>query len=290
MVKTIAVHSHKGGTGKSIIAVNIASLLAVKGYRVVLLDMDLAAPTLQTYFPYDPSKRTLTEYFLGEDIPLQDLIYDVSNKIPLKIEGKLFVGLSSIEGGLISKIDQRGRTAPLNDLYRLIGLVRNKLVEKPWNVDFVVLDTSPGVSMGSINNVAVAEYLFIIQKLINADLAGTVELLKIIHQSLRPNTAILVNQLPEKFLTHEGMNIRELVEEKVIKPLNRPNIWFGGVVIHDEHLIEQEIEYVYESIKQDKEMIGREIYTLKFPDLPFSKSIKQVLEAFLKKVEEEEGN
>ena len=71
--------------------------------------------------------------------------------------------------------------------------------------------------------------------------------------------------------------------------MNRPNIWFGGVIIHDEHLIEQEIEYVYKSIRQDKKSLGREIYTLKFPDFPFSESIKQVLDGFLKKVEEEGG-
>lgn len=288
MVTTIAVHSHKGGTGKSIIAVNLASMLAVRGYRVVILDMDLAAPTLQTYFPYDKTKRTLTEYFLGEEIPISDMIFEVTNKLPENAKGKLFAGLSSIDGGMISKIDQRGRTAPLNDLYRLIGLVRNKLVESPWNADFVVLDTSPGVSMSSINNVAVAEHLFIIQKLINADLAGTVELLKIIHQSLRPNTSIIVNQLPEKFVKHEGTEIADLIKEKVIKPLNRPNIWFGGVINHDEFLIENEIEYVYNSLTNPQNS-GREIYSLKYPDYPFSISIKNVLDTFLEVVKDQEG-
>lgn len=288
MVTTIAVHSHKGGTGKSIIAVNLASMLAVRGYRVVILDMDLAAPTLQTYFPYDKTKRTLTEYFLGEEIPISDMIFEVTNKLPENAKGKLFAGLSSIDGGMISKIDQRGRTAPLNDLYRLIGLVRNKLVESPWNADFVVLDTSLGVSMSSINNVAVAEHLFIIQKLINADLAGTVELLKIIHQSLRPNTSIIVNQLPEKFVKHEGTEIADLIKEKVIKPLNRPNIWFGGVINHDEFLIENEIEYVYNSLTNPQNS-GREIYSLKYPDYPFSISIKNVLDTFLEVVKDQEG-
>ncbi len=289
MVTTIAVHSHKGGTGKSIIAVNLASLLAVKGYRVVILDMDLAAPTLQTYFPYDPEKRTLTEYFLGEEIPIPELIQDVTGKLPENTKGKLYAGLSSIDGGMISKIDQRGRTAPLNDLYRLIGLVRNKLVENPWNADFVVLDTSPGVSMSSINNVAVAEHLFIIQKLINADLAGTVELLKIIHQSLRPNTSIIVNQLPEKFVRHEGTSIRELIQGKVIEPLGRPNIWFGGVINHDEFLIENEISYVYHSLTKPRNS-GREIYSLKYPDKPFSISINNVLQRFLEIHNNQEGN
>lgn len=48
--QSIAFHSYKGGTGKTTIAANLAAFWALKGYRVALLDLDVYAPSLQSYF------------------------------------------------------------------------------------------------------------------------------------------------------------------------------------------------------------------------------------------------
>ena len=56
MLKSIAVHSYKGGTGKTTIAANFAALLSKKGYRVFLIDLDVYAPSLHTYFEMEPMK------------------------------------------------------------------------------------------------------------------------------------------------------------------------------------------------------------------------------------------
>ncbi len=55
MKKCIAFHSYKGGTGKSTISANISVLLVQRGYNVLLIDMDVYAPTLQTYFSQEPT-------------------------------------------------------------------------------------------------------------------------------------------------------------------------------------------------------------------------------------------
>ena len=55
MKKCIAFHSYKGGTGKSTISSNISVLLVKRGYNVLLIDMDVYAPTLQTYFNQTPN-------------------------------------------------------------------------------------------------------------------------------------------------------------------------------------------------------------------------------------------
>jgi len=44
--KTIAIHSCRGGTGKSVIAANLAIILARKGLDIALLDLDFRAPSL----------------------------------------------------------------------------------------------------------------------------------------------------------------------------------------------------------------------------------------------------
>lgn len=56
MTKSIAFHSYKGGTGKTTISANFAASLAKKGYRVCLLDLDVYAPSLHSYFDIEPKK------------------------------------------------------------------------------------------------------------------------------------------------------------------------------------------------------------------------------------------
>ena len=54
MTSCIAFHSYEGGTGKITIDANLAALLATKGYRLFLLDLDVYAPSLQAYFDKEP--------------------------------------------------------------------------------------------------------------------------------------------------------------------------------------------------------------------------------------------
>jgi cellulose biosynthesis protein BcsQ len=55
MTRCIAFHSYKGGTGKTTLACNSAALLARKGYKVCLLDLDIYAPSFQSYFASAPT-------------------------------------------------------------------------------------------------------------------------------------------------------------------------------------------------------------------------------------------
>lgn len=48
--KTLAFHPYKGGTGKTTLIANLAATYAMGGKRVCLLDFDLYAPSLVTYF------------------------------------------------------------------------------------------------------------------------------------------------------------------------------------------------------------------------------------------------
>ncbi len=60
MTRSIAVHSYKGGTGKTTLVANIAVALALKGRRVGIMDMDLEGPGLHVFFDVDPSQVRFT--------------------------------------------------------------------------------------------------------------------------------------------------------------------------------------------------------------------------------------
>lgn len=76
MASCIAFHSYKGGTGKTTIAANLAALLAKKGYRVFLLDLDVYAPSLQAYFDTEPNK--FINDFLNGTAEIRDVVVDLT--------------------------------------------------------------------------------------------------------------------------------------------------------------------------------------------------------------------
>ncbi|MCX5197916.1 MinD/ParA family protein [Streptomyces sp. NBC_00249] len=65
MTRTIVVHSHRGGTGKSSVLANLALLLAAGGSRVGVVDTDLQSPTLDLLFGLGPGTGSLADYLLG---------------------------------------------------------------------------------------------------------------------------------------------------------------------------------------------------------------------------------
>ncbi|MDW0183579.1 MAG: P-loop NTPase, partial [Nitrososphaeraceae archaeon] len=85
MTKCIALHSYKGGTGKSTISSNLSATLARKGLTAVLLDLDVYAPSLQDYFQWQPHK-SINDY-LFENATVDEVIHDLSavlKKFPSK--------------------------------------------------------------------------------------------------------------------------------------------------------------------------------------------------------------
>ncbi|MEK7678849.1 MAG: P-loop NTPase, partial [Deltaproteobacteria bacterium] len=62
-----AVGGGKGGVGKSLVAANMGILLAKRGKRVVLVDVDLGAANLHTFLGMDAPDDTLS-YFLKNEV------------------------------------------------------------------------------------------------------------------------------------------------------------------------------------------------------------------------------
>lgn len=71
-----AVGGGKGGTGKSIIATNIAVQLAKRGERSIIIDADLGGGNLHTYMGIKSPSVSLADFILNKDCKLEQVIVD----------------------------------------------------------------------------------------------------------------------------------------------------------------------------------------------------------------------
>src|ERR687885_587742 len=202
MASCIAFHSYKGGTGKTTIAANLAALLAKKGNRVFLLDLDVYAPSLHSYFDKNP-KRWIND-FLNGSAEVGDIIMDVTSAIEeisltdgynkkaqlpsagenKKINGKLWVGFSSPKKEEIYRLEGgsgKQESSKIQLLRRFI-LLREQLISL-HDADYIIIDTSPGIRYWSINALAVADTLFLTLKTGDLDIEGTIKMAEEIYGS-----------------------------------------------------------------------------------------------------------
>jgi cellulose biosynthesis protein BcsQ len=191
LTKCIAFHSYKGGTGKTTLAANFAALLALKGHRVTLLDFDVYAPSLQSYFNTDP-KKWIND-FLFDNAQIEDVIVDftptltrvnkrstIDNSVFTKgkektedldtLKGKLWVGFSNSKKEEIYKLEG-GSGSKIQVLRKFIFL--RELLSSDYHADYVIIDTSPGIRYWSINALAVADIVLLTLKMGDLDIEGT---------------------------------------------------------------------------------------------------------------------
>jgi chromosome partitioning protein len=199
MPNCIAFHSYKGGTGKTTIGANFAALLAKKGYRVFLLDLDVYAPSLQTYFNEKRPKKWINDFLFG-NAEVDDILMDLtpslynygnsdlsssssSSSSKDKPNGKLMAGFSNSKREEIYKLESGGKQEQSKmQLLRKFILLREQLLSS-HDADYIIIDTSPGIRYWSINALAVADILFLTLKMDELDVEGTKTIAQEIYSS-----------------------------------------------------------------------------------------------------------
>jgi len=188
---SISIHSSRGGTGKTVIASNLAVILANKGFNVALLDLDFRAPSLAMVFSEGiemPNKCWLNE-FLDNKCSAEQGLIDVSGKYNLR--GSLLIGLANPAIGAIRNTMEKSRSWEVTAVKRLFSLLStlNNL-----KIDFCISDTSPGVQYSSINAIVSSDISLIITTLDSLDLKATEDMLVELYDALDKKAVVLVNK------------------------------------------------------------------------------------------------
>ena len=168
MGKIIAVHSYKGGTGKTSLSGNLAAIYARRDKKVCLMDLDFRAPSLHAVFAAHKAEYWLNDYLNGL-CEIERVLIDVSRSYANG--GKLLVALANPSTEAIRDMSAKDRKWEMNALGKLLSLKSSLLDDMGF--DYIIFDTSPGLQYSSINAIVAADIALVVTSLDASDLRGS---------------------------------------------------------------------------------------------------------------------
>src|SRR2546423_1652940 len=153
MATVIAVANQKGGVGKTTTTANLGAALALRGKRVLLVDLDPQGNLTSAFGLEKDVQQTVAESLLDRRVPLPVVTVangatgDPTNTQHLSVVPAA-VGLASAEAQLMNKL---GRELRLRD--QLLG------VDERY--DYIMIDTPPSLGVLTINALVAATKVII---------------------------------------------------------------------------------------------------------------------------------
>jgi MinD-like ATPase involved in chromosome partitioning or flagellar assembly len=190
MSKIIAVHSYKGGTGKTLLSVNLAATFAKNGKKVAIFDLDFRAPSLSVILKA-PKVETWFNDYLNNTCDIDKVLVDLSSRIPGN--GKFYAGFANPATEAIRDISSKDRKWEMRALGRLLALRESLLNSQGF--DYVFFDTSPGLQYSSINAIVAADFVVVATTGDRSDVDGTKRMLSELYNLFEKKTGLVLNKV-----------------------------------------------------------------------------------------------
>jgi len=232
----MAVHSYRGGTGKTLLATNMAAKFKKKK-KVCLLDYDLRAPGLNNKFEGEKPDYWVNDLLNG-DCDIDECITEV---LP-----NLYVGYGDPDAEAIRDLMGRSRSWESEALKRTVTL-KKELSEMGFNK--LMFDTSPGLAYSSINAVVASDLIALVMRLDSIDILGTKEMEKGVYELLAKPTFIVVNMvLPPQIEAFEPI-LKKTFKDKKIAYIPCLCDVRGFIAQGKQILIEEDLDYARAVLK-----------------------------------------
>jgi MinD-like ATPase involved in chromosome partitioning or flagellar assembly len=190
MTQIVAIHSFRGGTGKSNISANLAVALGLQGLRVAVVDTDLASPGIHVLFGFSGAGRFTLNDHLQDEVAITDCCHDVTPAEVKRAGGHVFLVPASMERDRIARLLREGyKVEVLNDALFSLGHDRK--------LDVILIDTHPGINEETLLSAAISDCLVMVMRPDSQDYLGTAVAIQVAQQLDVPRTLIAVNKLPQ---------------------------------------------------------------------------------------------
>ena len=191
MSRIIAIANHKGGVGKTTSVASIGAILANKGYKTLLIDLDAQANLTGSFLKAEP-EETIYNALRGEtELPT------ITIKPNLSIVASC-LDMAGVELDLSSRISRE------YILHKLLKPIAGKY-------DYILLDCPPSLGLVTINALVAAKELFIpltAEALPSRGLAKLTNIVQMVRENL--NEGITLSGV---IITRwEGTNLSKMVE------------------------------------------------------------------------------
>jgi MinD-like ATPase involved in chromosome partitioning or flagellar assembly len=242
MSQIISIHSFRGGTGKSNITANLATIIAQRGKRVGIVDTDIQSPGIHVLFGLDEEQmdRALNDYLWGK-CAVEETAYDVGRGKITVMGGGIYLIPSSLKVSELSRVLREGYD---------VDLLNNGFWEltRRLNLDYLFIDTHPGLNEETLLSIAISDVLLIILRPDQQDYQGTAVTVDVARKLDIPKMFLVVNKVLSSF------NFAE-VKKKMEKAYDCE---VAGVLPLSEDMVR---------------LASAGIFCLRYPDHPFTQSL-----------------
>jgi MinD-like ATPase involved in chromosome partitioning or flagellar assembly len=243
----VSTHSFRGGTGKSNLTANLATVLAQKGLRVGIVDTDIQSPGIHVLFGLDEGHmgHSLNDYLWGK-CDIRQAAHDVTAGVGAAIKGKIMLIPSSIKAGEIARVLREGYD---------VGLLNDGFQElsSALKLDVLMIDTHPGLNEETLLSISISDVLAVILRPDQQDYQGTAVTVEVARKLDVPRMLLVVNKLPAVFDVAE-------VKARVERIYNVP---VAGILPHSDEMMA---------------LASAGVFVARYPQHPLSQTIARIAE------------
>jgi chromosome partitioning protein len=176
----IACQNFKGGVGKSTTCVNFAHYLALKGYRVLVVDTDSQATTT-SMFGYVPDAE------IGSEDTILPFLASEQTNLSYAVRRSYFPGVDLIPACLalyeaeIAIVMRVGSQPTVEQRVAFFSELRHGIQSIADAYDVILIDSPPALGMISINVLLAADALLVPSAARMFDFSSTVQFFRMVH-------------------------------------------------------------------------------------------------------------
>lgn len=209
-IDVIMLHSQKGGPGKTTLSCNIAYELARRGHKTVLIDLDIAQPTIHQIFkiPEEAIEYTINDILLGKIQVMEETLIETDNP-----NLSLILAESRVDYG-------EGLLSLMKSIQDHAFFILHEMVKslQKFGYQYVIFDCAPGYRSESVHAATVADARIFVLRPSTFSFEGAKQMLLDIYKKMDITSMnfFVFNQVPPD-LSEENRELLDQWIEELIK-------------------------------------------------------------------------
>lgn len=193
--KIISIANHKGGVGKTTTTASVSSILASKGYKVLMIDLDAQANLTLSFMKSEPAVSVYDSLVYSKPLP----VFHVNGNLDLIPASE---ALAQVDLDLAQRMARE--------------MILKKLLNTQQGYDFIFIDCPPSLGLMTLNAFTASDFVIlpiVAEVLPTKGLVRIYNFLKSVQDNLNPDVRILGILITR----WEGTNLSRSVEGIVRK-------------------------------------------------------------------------